>query len=93
MSNPSNPSNPSKPNSPENLSASGNLSVNEPAEPQPQTPAQERAISQGPTAGQQTGSQTNASQASLPPVEQEERPDQVTRASEESFPASDPPAY
>lgn len=45
------------------------------------------------TTGQQTGSQTNASQASLRPMQPEGQPDQVTEASEQSFPASDPPAY
>lgn len=87
LSTTNNPSHPSHPNSPDNLS------VNEPAQPQRQTPAQEAAAARGPTTGQQTGSQTNASQASLPPVGEQDQPDEVTEASEQSFPASDPPAY
>lgn len=69
-----------------------NVSINEPAQPQPQTPDQ-RAAAQGPTIGQQTGSQMNASQASLPPTDEGMQSDRVTDASEQSFPASDPPSY
>ena len=96
---PRDPSHPSNPNSPDNINADtvhpDNISVNEPAQPAPQTPAQMEAAAEGPTLGQQTGSQTNASQASLRPIEEQEPPDsdKVMEGSEMSFPASDPPAY
>lgn len=93
MSNPTTPNNPSNPSNPSNPNSPDNIGVNEPAQPQRQTPAQEAAEAQGPTIGQQTGSQTNASQASLRPDEPQDQPDAVTEGSELSFPASDPPAY